>query len=65
MPEVFRAVVVGVSEGRGVDGDPIRRVYYIYTDDLALLGRIDTWTDWRGGGGHEQPEQTAGTAGGA
>jgi hypothetical protein len=49
---LFKANVVEVCEGEGTKEDPAHLVYYVYTENLNLVGKIDELktdeqvTDW-------------------
>jgi hypothetical protein len=35
------------TEGEGTKDDVVRQVYYVYDEDLNLLGKIDEWIQQR------------------
>jgi hypothetical protein len=39
---VFKGIIVEVCEGEGTEEDLARLVYYVYDEELKLLGRLDT-----------------------
>ena len=54
--DVIRAVVV---EGKGVEGDPKRRVVYFFSADGHLLARRDEWIEEQKPPKHYTPEEIA------
>lgn len=42
VPRVVRVLAWSAREGKGVEGDPVRRIYYLGTLDGRLLCAIDT-----------------------
>lgn len=43
--EVISVVRLEVTEGRGVEGNPCRRVVYYFATDGTRLARVDGWEE--------------------
>jgi len=43
--EIIKVIKIEATEGKGITEDPVRIVYYYYTENGELLLRKDSWEE--------------------